>query len=143
MIFVKKMPNSLAFETKNELSEGFIAITEEQYVKLLYKQLCFNEDGELVPYITTEKELLLDNLKKEEAVLLSEISKAKSELSAKDYVGRKISEVLLYGTAEEIESIRVEYSEVIANAKVLRDTVNEKTEKLKVVQEKLSALSNK
>ena len=57
-------------------------------------------------------------------ILTTKIARAKAKLSSKDYVGRKIAEVLLLGTEAEIAAIKQEYSSVIAEAKTLRDNIN-------------------
>lgn len=49
----------------------------------------------------------------------------KSQLAQKDYIGRKIAEVLLTGTDAEINAIRIEYAKDIVEARNLRLQINE------------------
>lgn len=55
---------------------------------------------------------------------------AKSKLKNKDYIGRKIAEVMMYGTPEEISAVKQEYAEDIAEAKLLRQQINDWQEEL-------------
>lgn len=52
------------------------------------------------------------------------IREAKQKLKEKDYIGRKIAEVLLAGTPSEIEAIKLEYANELAEAKMLRESIN-------------------
>lgn len=61
---------------------------------------------------------------------------AKSKLKEKDYIGRKIAEVMMYGTQEEIEAVKQKYAPDIEEAKELRKQINE-------WQAELDALSTK
>lgn len=53
------------------------------------------------------------------------IMNLKSQLAQKDYIGRKIAEVLLTGTDAEINAIRMEYAKDIVEARNLRLQINE------------------
>lgn len=53
------------------------------------------------------------------------IMNLKSQLAQKDYIGRKIAEVLLTGTDAEINAIRIEYAKDIVEARNLRLQINE------------------
>lgn len=63
--------------------------------------------------------------------LQNNISVAKANLKNKDYIGRKIAEVMMYGTQEEIEAVKQEYAADIEEAKELRKQINEWQEQLK------------
>jgi chromosome segregation ATPase len=71
--------------------------------------------------------------------LRHQIAEAKRKLSAKDYVGRKIAEVLLLGTEAEITAIKQEYSSVIAEAKTLRDNINTWEAEIKTIREQMKS----
>lgn len=70
--------------------------------------------------------------------LRTSIATAKQKLKEKDYIGRKIAEVLLIGTPSEIEAIKLEYANDIAEAKLLRESINVwEEEKKQLMAEKL------
>lgn len=71
-------------------------------------------------------------------ILRHKIAEAKKKLSAKDYVGRKIAEVLLLGTEAEITAIKQEYSSVIAEAKTLRANINAWEAEMESIRKELS-----
>lgn len=68
-----------------------------------------------------------------------QISEAKKKLAEKDYVGRKIAEVLLLGTEAEITAIKQEYSGVIAEAKTLRENINAWEAEIKTIREQMKS----
>lgn len=68
-----------------------------------------------------------------------QIAEAKKKLAEKDYVGRKIAEVLLLGTEAEITAIKQEYSGVIAEAKTLRDNINAWEAEIKTIKEQIKS----
>ena len=68
-----------------------------------------------------------------------QIIKAKKKLAAKDYVGRKIAEVLLLGTEAEIAAIKQEYADVIAEAKELRANINSWEAEMKLIREQMKS----
>lgn len=68
-----------------------------------------------------------------------QIIKAKRKLAAKDYVGRKIAEVLLLGTEAEIAAIKQEYADVIAEAKELRANINSWEVEMKLIREQMKS----
>lgn len=57
--------------------------------------------------------------------IMNKITNLKSQLAQKDYIGRKIAEVLLTGTDAEINAIRIEYAKDIVEARNLRLQINE------------------
>lgn len=63
--------------------------------------------------------------------LSGKITQAKKQLAEKDYIGRKIAEVLLTGTSTEIADIKKEYEAEIAEAKTLRKNINTWQEEIK------------
>lgn len=63
--------------------------------------------------------------------LSGKIAQAKKQLAEKDYIGRKIAEVLLVGTDSDVKAIREEYSADIAEANVLRKNINTWQEEIK------------
>lgn len=63
--------------------------------------------------------------------LTANILLAKKKLKEKDYIGRKIAEVMMYGTQEEIEAIKLEYASDVEEAKQLRQQINEWEAQLK------------
>lgn len=65
--------------------------------------------------------------------LTANILLAKKKLKEKDYIGRKIAEVMMYGTQEEIEAIKLEYASDVEEAKQLRQQINEWEEQLKTL----------
>lgn len=63
--------------------------------------------------------------------LTANILLAKKKLKEKDYIGRKIAEVMMYGTQEEIEAVKLEYANDVEEAKQLRQQINEWEAQLK------------
>lgn len=63
-----------------------------------------------------------------------QIERAKRKLSSKDYVGRKIAEVLLMGTEQDVENIKKEYKSIIEEAAVLRAEINKWEEELNTLK---------
>lgn len=63
--------------------------------------------------------------------LTANILLAKKKLKEKDYIGRKIAEVMMYGTQEEIEAVKLEYASDVEEAKQLRQQINEWEAQLK------------
>lgn len=72
-------------------------------------------------------------------LLRYKIAEAKKKLADKDYVGRKIAEVLLLGTDAEIIAIKQEYSDVIAEAKTLRNNINAWEAEIKKLNEEIKS----
>lgn len=72
-------------------------------------------------------------------ILRHKIVAAKKKLADKDYVGRKIAEVLLLGTEAEITAIKQEYSGVIAEAKTLRENINAWEAEIKTIKEQMKS----
>lgn len=66
-----------------------------------------------------------------------QIARAKTKLSSKDYVGRKISEVLLMGTQQEIDAIKKEYATVLAEAKILRENINKWQSEMEAIRKEM------
>ena len=64
-----------------------------------------------------------------------QIEQLKNKLKEKDYIGRKIAEVLLVGTEAEKCEITIEYSKDIVEAKKLREQINELEAQLTVLYE--------
>lgn len=64
-----------------------------------------------------------------------QIEQLKNKLKEKDYIGRKIAEVLLVGTEAEKCEITIEYAKDIVEAKNLRKQINELEAQLTVLYE--------
>lgn len=55
----------------------------------------------------------------------SELCEKHQLLSQTDYIDNKISEALVFGSAEELNELKEKYSEIIANRKLWRKRINE------------------
>lgn len=96
--------------------------------------------------ILKEEKNMNNNKNMQVMSLRFKIFNAKNKLKEKDYIGRKIAEVLLVGTPSEIEAIKKEYSAEIAEARLLRENINiwefevsQLTEEIKKEQEEARA----
>lgn len=92
------------------------------------------EDGKLVLYNDTsvKEQYYVDEEKlKAEQEILSQIELYKQELLATDYIVTKIAEAQALG--EDITELLNQYSETIANRKLIRTKINELEEKIKGV----------
>lgn len=97
------------------IENGFVKISQEDFTKLCNKELCWNDNGELVPYVKTQAECLSDKeaLKAQQNVenireLKAELAKIKEDIEQEifglvrnDYTEKKAR------AAEIINELRV------------------------------------
>ena len=113
-----------------ELKEAFMEDAFE--IKFGYTKVKEEEDGKLVLYNSTnvKSQYYVDEeLEKAKQEILNQIELYKQELLATDYVITKIAESQAIG--EDIGELINQYSEVIANRRLIRTKINELEAKLK------------
>ena len=114
-----------------ELKEAFM---EDNFdIKFGYTKVK-EEEGKLVLYndIQCKSEYYIDEeLEKAKQEILYQIELYKQELSNTDYIVTKIAEAQALG--EDITELLNQYSETIANRKLIRTKINELEEKIKGV----------
>ena len=114
-----------------DLKEAFIEDNFE--IKFGYTKVK-EEDGKLILYNDTKvkEQYYVDEEKlKYEQEILSQIEEYKQELADTDYVITKIAEAQALG--EDTTELLNQYSETIANRKLIRTKINELEEKIKGV----------
>lgn len=114
-----------------ELKEAFME--DDFEIKFGYTKVK-NEEDKLILYndIQCNPEYYVDEeLEKEKQEILYQIELYKQELLATDYVITKIAEAQALG--EDTTELLNQYSETIANRKLIREKINELEEKIKGV----------
>lgn len=114
-----------------ELKEAFME--DDFEIKFGYTKVK-EEDGKLVLYndIQCNPEYYVDEeLEKEKQEILYQIELCKQELSNTDYIVTKIAEAQALG--EDTTELLNQYSETIANRKLIREKINELEAKIKGV----------
>ena len=114
-----------------ELKEAFMEDNFE--IKFGYTKVK-EEDGKLILYndIQCKSQYYVDKeLEKAKQEILYQIELYKQELLATDYIVTKIAEVQALG--EDTTELLNQYSETIANRKLIREKINELEEKIKGV----------
>ena len=114
-----------------DLKEAFIEDNFE--IKFGYTKVK-EEDGKLILYNDTrvkEQYYVDEELEKAKQEILSQIEEYKQELADTDYIITKIAEAQALG--EDITELLNQYSETIANRKLIRTKINELEEKIKGV----------
>ena len=114
-----------------ELKEAFME--DDFEIKFGYTKVK-EEDGKLVLYNSTkvkEQYYVDEELEKAKQEILYQIDFCKQELLATDYIVTKIAEAQALG--EDITELLNQYSETIANRKLIREKINELEEKIKGV----------
>ena len=114
-----------------ELKEAFMEDNFE--IKFGYTKVK-EEDGKLILYNTTQiksQYYVDEELEKAKQEILNQIELYKQELLATDYIVTKIAEVQALG--EDTTELLNQYSETIANRKLIREKINELEEKIKGV----------
>ena len=111
-----------------ELKEAFME--DDFEIKFGYTKVK-EEDGKLVLYNSTkvkEQYYVDEELEKAKQEILYQIDFCKQELSSTDYIVTKIAEAQALG--EDTTELLNQYSETIANRKLVRTKINELEEKL-------------
>ena len=114
-----------------ELKEAFME--DDFEIKFGYTKVK-EEDGKLVLYNSTQVKsqyYVDEELEKAKQEILYKIDFCKQELSSTDYMVTKIAEAQALG--ENITELLNQYSETIANRKLIRTKINELEEKIKGV----------
>ena len=114
-----------------ELKEAFMEDNFE--IKFGYTKVK-EEDGKLILYndIQCKSQYYVDEeLEKAKQEILYQIELCKQELFATDYIITKIAEAQAIG--EDTTELLNQYSETIANRKLIREKINELEEKIKGV----------
>lgn len=73
------------------LDNGYIEVTDDDYEKLVKHELCW-QDGELVPYTKTAKEIADEKKQSKTAEINKRIAELKSYLAKTDYKAIKYAE---------------------------------------------------
>lgn len=71
------------------LNAGYVEVTDEDYEKLTRHELCWNEDGVLVPYTKTAQEIADEQKQEKINAITVRIAELKSNLQAWDYKNSK------------------------------------------------------
>ena len=114
-----------------ELKEAFME--DDFEIKFGYTKVK-EEDGKLVLYNDIQcnpKYYVDEELEKAKQEILNQIELYKQELLATDYIVTKIAEAQALG--EDTTELLNQYSETIANRKLIREKINELEEKIKGV----------
>ena len=136
-----KMPEGISEEEQHQilyhedrreqfiLDENAVLVTPEQYQGIMTREYCF-QDGKAVKYVEPKTVADAKALVKFYEELSVKRQAAQDWLNGHDYIGVKISEAMLLGTDEEVDALRTEYADMIAEAKVQRAVINDCDTKL-------------
>ena len=133
-IYIKYDTDFYVNQYSNNDTELKEALMEDDFeIKFGYTKVK-EEDGKLILYndIQCKSQYYVDEeLEKAKQEILNQIELYKQELLATDYIVTKIAEVQALG--EDTTELLNQYSETIANRKLIREKINELEEKIKGV----------
>lgn len=119
-------------ELEDVLKADVAFVTAEEYEGLLARTHCWSGNT-VVKYVEPDSVKQARAQFEQAKTLERNIAEAKQWLSEHDYVGTKIASAFLTGTDEEIAALKLEYADVIAEAKAKRVIVNDCEQQLQAI----------
>ena len=120
-----------SFPVGQETEDGFkpdedaVLITADQFVGLRKREMCWSDEGTIVPFVKSQEVLDAEAFIAEFDGWTQRSTDARKWLADHDYIGIKIAEALVSETDDVIVELRKKYAAELETAKTMREIVSE------------------